>query len=311
MNAVAAPKNIKEIAKGRSDLYRVSPYDLHVREGWNSRDDKDPENIAHVERLAKSIAEVGVKESLTVKYEDGKLWLTDGHCRRAASLLAIDKYGAPKDLLIPVKTEGRDASEADMVFSQIVRNSGKPLTPFEQGRVFVRLSELGWERDQIALKAGLSRKHVDNLITLHQAPEPVKEAVAKGEVAATLVTQVINQNRGDVEAAASDISAAIEKAKSEGKGRATAKDLPLKRAAPAKKGKGGKKVKAKPVDPKRIVRELKAMISSAQIEVGGEGEESHVTVTFDFEEWMRVKEVLAIKVAAKDAQKSRNNRDVL
>lgn len=307
-----APKSIKEIAKGRLDLYRVSPYDLNVREGWNSRDENDPENKAHIDRLAKSIAEVGVKESLTVKYEDGKLWLTDGHCRRAAAILAIEKYGAPQDMLVPVKTEGRDASEADMVFSQIVRNSGKPLTPFEQGKVFVRLLELGWEKDLIALKAGLSRKHVDNLIALHNTPDEVKKAVSEGKVAATLVTQVINKNRGDVEAAASDISAAIEKAAAEGKEKATAKDLPIKATVPPKR-KSAKKTKVKPVDPKKAVREMKVLFGNAETEY--QEESDSIAVYLKAEEWARVRELLAIKSKVKDeekvAKRVRDNEDVL
>jgi len=67
--------SIKQIAKGRSDLYRVSINDLAVKEGWNSRILDDPENIEHIDMLAKSIAEEGVKQPLTVYMEDGKLYI--------------------------------------------------------------------------------------------------------------------------------------------------------------------------------------------------------------------------------------------
>ena len=309
-------KSIKEIAQGRSDLYRVSPYDLNVREGWNSRDERDPENIAHIDMLAQSIAEVGVKESLTVKFADGKLYLTDGHCRRAAAIMAIEKYGADKDMLVPVKTEARDASEADMVFSQIVRNSGKPLTPFEQGKVFKRLIELGWETINIARQAGFSKKHVDNLLTLHEAPEPLKEHVRKGEVSATMATQAIQKNRGDVEAAAADVDEAVKKAKAAGKEKATAKDLPIKPTVPTQreqkaangnkktKAKTKAKVKPKPIDPKKAVREMKAIVMGAEIAPEGDGA---VALVIGAAEWARIKELLVIK----EPKKSRDNNDVL
>lgn len=216
---------IKDIAKGRSDTYRVRPADLHVKDGWNGREDDDPANVEHIDGLAKSIAEMGVKEALAVYMEDGKLFVSNGHCRRAAALKAIEEYGADPDMLVPVITEPRDATEADRIFSQIVRNSGKQFSPLEQGRVFKRLVDLGWNDSEIGRKAGVSRVHVASLIALVEAPKSVTNLVRSGEVSATLAISTLKKNKGDTKAAASELKGAVKEAKKAGKSRATAKHV--------------------------------------------------------------------------------------
>lgn len=212
---------IKDIALGRSDIYRLAPLDIHVKEGWNSRETDDPSNAEHVDNLARSIAEVGVKEPLTVYWEDGKAWVSDGHCRRAAVLRAIEVYGADIKS-IPVKTEDRYTNEADRVFSQIVRNSGKQLTPFEQGKVFVRLLDFGWSEKDIATKAGRSQTWVTECLRLQAQPEVVKSMLRSGVVSASLVNSVAKET-GDDSKTVETLNHAVENAKAAGKSRATAK----------------------------------------------------------------------------------------
>lgn len=215
---------IKEIALGRSDTYRVDPFDLHIKEGWNCRDKdfdpNDPEDLA----LAQSIKESGVKEALTVVIENGKLFVTNGHRRRAATHYAIETLGA-EIKSVPVQTEERYSSEADQVFSQIVRNSGKPLSPIEQARVFKRLIELGWDESEIARKSGLNRAWVVDLLKLQAAPNAVTGLVRSGQVAATLAIQTLKANKGDAEKSAADLTQAVETARAAGKAHATAKHM--------------------------------------------------------------------------------------
>lgn len=214
---------IKDIALGRSDIYRLAPHDVHVKDGWNSRETNDPANAEHIDNLARSIAEVGVKESLTVYWEDGKAWISDGHCRHAATLRAMKFYGADIKS-IPVKTEDRYTNEADRVFSQIVRNSGKQLTPFEQGKVFVRLLDFGWTEKDIATKSGRSQTWVTECLRLQAQPEAVKSMVRSGVVSASLANSVAKQSGGDSETV-DTLNHAVETAKAAGKSRATAKHV--------------------------------------------------------------------------------------
>lgn len=214
--------NIKHIAVGRSDLFRLNPFSIKVRDGWNSRDLANPENQEHVEMLAKSISEIGVQEPLTV-YMDGETpILTDGHCRLAATFHAINHLGADIKS-VPVKTEARGADERDRLLSQLVRNSGKRLTPLEQGSVFKRLIDLGWSEAQIAAKTGTNVQLVAKYLDLRAAPIEVQDMVTRGEVSATLAISVL-ADQGATKATEM-LTAAVNDAKSAGKRKATAKNL--------------------------------------------------------------------------------------
>lgn len=215
---------IKALASGRSDLLRINPRDLQVNDGWNCRDvdfdPADPEDRA----LADSIAEVGVRQPLTAIWNGTAACLTDGHRRLAATLWAIENLGA-EILTVPVQTEDRYASDADMVLSQIVRNNGKPLSPIETSRVYKRLIGLGWDEHQIAAKVGRSRQWVCDLLTLSAAPSAVAEMVRKGRVSASTAIAELHRAKGDGDAASVALGAAVERAASEGRSRATGRHV--------------------------------------------------------------------------------------
>lgn len=210
---------LKALSTDRSDLFRLNPYNITVKDGWNSRDMRDPDNQAHVDELARSITAIGVQEPLTVYMDGGKPVLTDGHCRLLATLRAIETYGA-EIRSIPVKTEPRGSDEKDRLLSQIIRNGGKRLSPLEQGAVYKRLLNLGWTEAEIARRTGAQQIQVSRYIDLQAAPEPVLELVATGQVSATLALETI-QERGD-EQAAEVLTVAAETAKARGKKKATA-----------------------------------------------------------------------------------------
>lgn len=211
---------IKEVALGRSDIYRMAPKDLYIKPEWNSREEDDPENAAHIDMLADSIAAVGVKQPLTVYWEDGKAFISDGHMRYKGVIRAIANGAEIKH--IPVQTEDRTSSEGDRIFSQIVRNSGKPLSAIEQAKVFQRLIAFGWTIADIATKAGLSRTRVDELLKLYAADPAVTDLVKTGQVAATLAIQTLKKKG---KATAETLLDAVATAKKSGKKKATAKHI--------------------------------------------------------------------------------------
>ena len=212
---------LKELAKGRSDIFLLDPRDIRVKDGWNSRSPDDPDNKEHVEGLARSIAEIGVQEPLTVFREAGVIFVSDGHCRLAATMLAISR-GA-EIVAVPVKTEGRGAGEVDFVLSQITRNSGKPLTPFEQGHVYKRLLAYGWGIADVAKRAGKSESHVNACLDLQGAPQQIRYLVATGAVAPSLAMKVM-KGRTPEEATAT-LNDAVDTAHQQGKARATAQHI--------------------------------------------------------------------------------------
>lgn len=210
---------IKDIAVTRGSLYFLAPDDIHVREGWNARDINDPENAAHIEQLISSISQVGVKTPLKVKWEDGKAYLTDGHCRLEAVRELIKQGTEIKS--VPAITENQYASEADLAFTQIVSNSGKNLSPFEQGKIFKRLIDFGWSEIDIARKAGIAKQRVVDLLNLQAAPTDIADMVKAGEVSSTLAIATTRKNKGDGKKAAKELATAVAKAKKSGKAKAS------------------------------------------------------------------------------------------
>lgn len=223
---------IKDIAVGRSDVFRIPVEDILIKEGWNVRDMTLPENIDHVEELAKSIAEVGQKEPIKVYLEGDKVYVSNGHSRRLAVDIARKKYKADiKSMLCMV--EAKNENEADRTFTMIVSNQGKPLTPLEMGAVFKRLVEFGWTEKEIASKAGFSGQRVRDLLQLQGASPEIQKMIKTGKVTATLAQQTIRQNKGDDKAAAKQLKEAVTTATAAGKTKATAKHV--KKAAPKPK----------------------------------------------------------------------------
>lgn len=209
--------SIKKIAEGRSDLYRIAPHNLKIKEGWNVRDDE----TLDLQELKDSIKELGVKQPLTVQTEGENIFVTDGH-RRFAAVMELIAEGV-EIKTIPVQVEDRYSNAADHIASMIVRNSGKPLTPVEQARVFKRLRDYGLSETEIAHKVGKSRQWIISMLELNAAPEELKSLVKTGKVTATLAQQVIAKEGG--EKAAETLTKAVKKAEAEGKTKATAKHV--------------------------------------------------------------------------------------
>lgn len=212
---------LASISEGRSDIHRISPKNIHVKSGWNSRDFKDPDNVNHIEMLAKSIAEVGVKEPLTVNWEDGKAYLEDGECRLRACLYAINFLNADIKT-VPCKVGERYANEADRLFGQQLRNAGKPFSVLEQAKLFKRLLDLGWQQNDIAKKAGMSAGRVSQILEYNTFPEGVKTMVHKGEVAPSTAMAIVKEHGNGAEAA---LQAGLETAKAAGKTKVQAKHI--------------------------------------------------------------------------------------
>jgi len=239
-----AKHGIAAIAEGRTDLFRMDPAKIVVREGWNSRDFDHPDNQAHVDALAASIREVGVKEPLAGYLEGDTFVLTNGESRWRAVQKLIAEGVEIKT--IPVMPEPRHASEADHLASQFIRNSGRPFTPMENAKLFTKLLALGWTEKDISEKTGVTTERVQQVSKLNAVPESVKGYIRKGQVSATLVQriQAKAKSAGEIE---TQVKEAIAAAKAEGKTKATPKH-----AAPKKP----KAPKAEESAPRTNYREL-------------------------------------------------------
>lgn len=219
---MASPKSgIVSLSEGRSDLLKIDPRNLNIKPGFNFRDMNSPDNIEHVDELARSIAEIGVKVPLICYWEDGKAWVSSGHCRHAAAIRAIEVYKAPLET-VPVQIEERHSNEADRIFGQITYNKNNPFTDLEKAKVFKKLLDLGWQQNDIASKSGMTASRVSQILAVLTAPVAVQGMISKGEVSSTLAMQVVKSEGSKAEQILKD---GLEGAKADGKTKVTASNL--------------------------------------------------------------------------------------
>lgn len=269
---------LKSIAEGRSDILKIDPRKLQIKAGWNNRNFDDPANIEHVDMLAQSIKEVGVKEPLTVYWENNTAWVSDGECRLRATLRAIEVYKADIKT-VPVKTEDRYANEADRLFSQQLRNSGKPFTPLENAKLYKRLIDLGWQAKDIALKSGVTPSRISQTLALLTLPVPVQEMVVAGTVSASLAVQKVKEHEGNPAKATQELRDAVVVAQQEGKTRAMPKHM----------GEGKEKVDTK-ANYKTVLKEA---FDNSDID-NEFAEDDFAVIKMPKEHWEKVRELLKL-----------------
>jgi ParB/RepB/Spo0J family partition protein len=271
--------NMKELSNGRSDLYRVDPAIIQVKADWNSRNADDPANAEHIATLAASIKEVGVKKPLVGFVENDIVYVTDGHCRLAAVRKLIAEGVEIKS--VPFLQEDRFANEADRIFSQIVHNSGKPLTGIEQANVFKRLIALGWLQQDIAKKSGMSGGRVSQLLELLTLPVVLQKFITEGKASASMVLNVFKKHNGDVALAVQELSGAVAVAAEAGRKRAMPKDTG--------NGEGGSEGGAS--SPRGNLKSyLKKMVEKAYAEERIDDTENMVTMSLSEDEWAELME---------------------
>ena len=268
---------IKDIANGRSDLYRVDPKLIQIKEGWNSREANDPANSTHVDELAASIREVGVKKPLVCYMENEVVYVTDGHCRLQAVMHLIEEGVEIKT--VPVMVEDRHANEADRIFSQIVHNAGKPLTSLEQAKVFKRLVDLGWAQKDIASKAGITGGRVSQLLELLILPAILQKYIIEGKASANMVLQLYKKHKQNIDETIMELNGAVKVAEESGR----------KRAMPKDTAEGGAK---KEVSEARqsLKNYLKELVATAYADERVDDTEAMVTITFSEADWAELME---------------------
>lgn len=274
---------IKDIAQGRSDLYRVDPKLIQIKEGWNSRDASDPANASHIEGLKASIKEIGVKKPLVCYMENEIVYVTDGHCRLQA-VMELIKSGV-EIKTVPVMVEDRFANEADRIFSQVVHNQGKPLTAIELAKTFKRLIDLGWAQKDIAVKAGMSGGRVSQLLELLTLPAVLQKFITEGKASATMVLTTFKKHNGDVALTVAELNGAVAVANEQGRTRAMPKDTGDSEGS----GEGSKAAKGPTI--KKLLTEI---IEKANAEGNVDDSEDQVTITMSEDEYRSILDILGI-----------------
>lgn len=272
---------LKNFSEGRTDQYKIDPRKLQIKEGWNSRDFSDPANIAHVEEIAKSVAEIGVKRALIVNVENNVPYLVDGECRLRGVMLAIERGADIKT--VPVVGEDRFANEADRLFNQDVYNSGKPFGTMEKARHYKRILDLGWQQQDIAKKAGISGGRVSQLLELLTLPTVIQKMITEGKVSASMALQVFKKHNGDVALAVAELSGAVVEAEKQGRKRAMPKDT--------EGGEGGSGGKSK-APKSNLKSHFKALVEAAYADSRIDDTENMVTMSLSEGDWAELMEMI-------------------
>lgn len=273
---------LKDFAEGRTDVYKIDPKKLKIKEGWNSRDFNDPANIEHVKTLAASIREVGVKEPLKVNMEDNVPYVTNGECRYRAVMMLIEQGVEIKS--VPVMGEDRFANEADRLFTQFLSNSGKPFGPIENARLFKRLIDMGWAQKDIAGKSGMSAGRVSQLLELNTLPISIQQLIVEGKVSSAFALTVWKKHSGNLEAAFAELSAALEAANAEGRIRAMPKDT-----GDGEGSEGGSKSKSGGTKS-NLKAYIKKLVEQAYADERIDDTENMVTMTLSEADWAELME---------------------
>lgn len=272
---------IKDVAEGRSDLFKVDPRKIQIKPDWNSRDFNDPANAEHIAGLAASIKEIGVKKPLVCYMESDIVYVSDGHCRLQAVMQLIAAGVEIKS--VPVMVEDRFANEADRIFSQIVHNQGKPLTGIEQAKVFKRLLGLGWQQKDIAAKAGMSGGRVSQLLELLTLPVVLQQFITEGKASASMVLNTFKKHNGDVALTVAELSGAVVVAQEQGRKRAMPKDV--------EGGEGGSGDGAK--SPRNNLKaHFKKLVEAAYADQRIDDTENMVTMSLSEDDWAELMEMI-------------------
>lgn len=265
---------IRQITEGRSDVHRINPFLIKVQDGFNVRDFDSDTVSEHIDSLAKSIAEVGVRRPLTVRNKGGELLLKDGECRLRATIRAIEVYGA-EVYTVPVILADRSESDADATLGILVENSGLPVTPLGKAEVVKRLKGFGWSNGEIAARAGMSEGRVGQLLDLCGLSEEVKDMIRNETVSSTVALEVARRNDwNDAE---------------------TAKELKTAQSKVAAKGK--KRVTAKAISAPKPIELLANIFSNAGVQVENDDgdDDNSVLIALSLEDWLAACALLKIE----------------
>jgi ParB family transcriptional regulator, chromosome partitioning protein len=213
--------DLKELASKRTAVIWLDPKILKIEQGLNARDLDSPEAKAHIDWLANSIAESGVKKPLEVFSKKGEVYVSDGHCRLLAVLRCLDLGVSITS--IPCVQEPRGVNDADRILNQNLSNSGLRLTALEEGHNIKRAVALGLSVSDIARKLSKSVSYVSQALDFQAAPAEIHNMVKAGEASPTLAAQVF---RAEGEQAPKILKAAVETAKAEGRKKVRPRDLP-------------------------------------------------------------------------------------
>lgn len=159
--------------KAKATYFKVRPDVIELEPGFNLREE-GAELTEHIERLYHAMKAGAYIPPIDVSVIGDRVLVRDGHCRTRAALRLLQE--GVEYLLEARQLRGNDS---DAVFHMLGSGQGKHFTPLEQGRGFLRLTNMGHTVAEIAACTGMHRSTVENGLALAEAPVAVQKTVRK------------------------------------------------------------------------------------------------------------------------------------
>jgi ParB/RepB/Spo0J family partition protein len=149
-----------------------------------------------IDELASSIKESGLHRPLVVQEtSEGNYLLVDGE-RRYQALTILKEQGHPiKDVLAKICPE--EMTEVEILFTILITNDGKPFLPIEESTAYKRLQDEKVPVSEMSRRTGKKVHHVNNVLSLLNASEDLKEMINKKEIPPSLAVDIVKKAKGD------------------------------------------------------------------------------------------------------------------
>lgn len=179
---------IKEFSIGRSDLFKIDPKQIKIKNNFNAR-----KEYGDIEALKISIINSGLKNPLRVYAENEGIFLIDGHRRLTAIMQAINEGNEIK--YVECINEPRIYNDIERTADLIRCNSGNPLTDLELCEVIQRLKNFNLSIAEISNKTGLSIVKINNILALNIAAPEIKKAVQDKKISSTTAAKISRKTK--------------------------------------------------------------------------------------------------------------------
>ena len=230
---------LKDMGTRAGEIIMLDPEMIEEKPGYNVRNMESEATQAYIRQMVDSIHASGTAAfpEISVHQENGKVYVTRGHCRRRAFIIARNEGAEIKGIRAIASTiEG----DAENTLDLLNNADGLHLTPLEIATAIKRLISFEWSISEIAKRRGCTPQAISNLISLLDAPAPVVGMVERGEVSATLAVETVRSQGALL--ATDSLKTAVSTAKMKGKNHATAKHMPKSQVQSTKTPAGVKEI---------------------------------------------------------------------
>ena len=230
---------LRDMGTRAGEIIMLDPEMIEEKPGYNVRNMESEATQAYIRQMVDSIHASGTAAfpEISVHQENGKVYVTRGHCRRRAFIIARNEGAEIKGIRAIASTiEG----DAENTLDLLNNADGLHLTPLEIATAIKRLISFEWSIAEIAKRRGCTPQAISNLLALLDAPAPVVGMVERGEVSATLAVETVRSQGALL--ATDSLKTAVSTAKMKGKNHATAKHMPKSQVQSTKTPAGVKEI---------------------------------------------------------------------